>query len=371
MQDSWQQLKSGQYFMTKDTEEFSQFTEPVTCREYTLPRDEKSSAPKGWIWGNTNMGPVLEVTTSYLQGKNGVEIRIESEIKDNSHSWVRISHGLNELVTGLIDKAAQRLKQNHEDLPLLAHLQELYLSVKDLGLILSQQLVRLSPTQYQNDWVLFFFMVIYLEKKMERSNSGDWKMIFGTNLSTLNIGLMICGRVEWQEVEATRKDFNIVLTRQDKKFFALQGHSGRNPICESGCAYHAWYHRFLDKHVDEGATRCCIWEQCSRLLCTFYGNLDLEFPALSRQTWRNLQHGLRLHVPGFYSKRTVNIRDVLIADYLVAEVWCDRMTVVMRRWHELCWNRVGIPSLSLAFFVGIPVVCLSPLHSVERTHICT
>ena len=31
----------GQYFMTKDTEEFSQSTEPVTCREYTLPRDEK------------------------------------------------------------------------------------------------------------------------------------------------------------------------------------------------------------------------------------------------------------------------------------------------------------------------------------------
>ena len=27
----------GQYFMTKDTEEFSQFAEPVTCREYTLP----------------------------------------------------------------------------------------------------------------------------------------------------------------------------------------------------------------------------------------------------------------------------------------------------------------------------------------------
>ena len=27
--------------MTKDTGEFSQFTEPVTSREYTLPRDEK------------------------------------------------------------------------------------------------------------------------------------------------------------------------------------------------------------------------------------------------------------------------------------------------------------------------------------------
>ena len=59
----------GQYFMTKDTEEFSQFTESVAWREYTFPRDEKSSDPKGWIRGNTKIGPVLEVSTSYLQGK--------------------------------------------------------------------------------------------------------------------------------------------------------------------------------------------------------------------------------------------------------------------------------------------------------------
>ena len=75
-----------QYVMTKHTDKFSQFAEPVTCREYTLPRVEKSSDPKGWIRGNTKIGPVLEVTTSYLQGKYGVEIRIESVNKDNSHS---------------------------------------------------------------------------------------------------------------------------------------------------------------------------------------------------------------------------------------------------------------------------------------------
>ena len=34
----------------------------------------------------------------------GVEIRIESVKKDDSHSWVRISHGLNKLVADLIDK---------------------------------------------------------------------------------------------------------------------------------------------------------------------------------------------------------------------------------------------------------------------------
>ena len=61
----------GQYFMTKDTEEFSQLTDSVVCREYTLPRNESLSDPTGWIRGNTKIGPVLEVTTSYLQGRSG------------------------------------------------------------------------------------------------------------------------------------------------------------------------------------------------------------------------------------------------------------------------------------------------------------
>ena len=86
-------VEIGQYFMTKDTAEFSQFTDAVACREYTLPRDEETSEPKGWIRGNTQIGPVLDVTTCCLQGKYGVEIRILSMNKDNSLSWVRISHG--------------------------------------------------------------------------------------------------------------------------------------------------------------------------------------------------------------------------------------------------------------------------------------
>ena len=90
--------------MTKDTEEFSQFTNAVAYRQYTLPRDEDSSEPKGWIRENTKIRPVLEVTISYLQGKYGVEIRIESVNKENSHSWVRISHGVNKLVTNLNNK---------------------------------------------------------------------------------------------------------------------------------------------------------------------------------------------------------------------------------------------------------------------------
>ena len=90
--------------MIKHTDEFSQFAAPVTCREYTLPRDDKSTDPKGWIQGNTKIGPVWEVTTCDLQGEYGMEIRLESKNKDNSDSWVRVSHALKKLVTDLNNK---------------------------------------------------------------------------------------------------------------------------------------------------------------------------------------------------------------------------------------------------------------------------
>ena len=93
-------VEIGQYFMTKDTAEFSQF-HAVACREYTLPREEEASQPKGWILGNTNIGPVLEVATCCLYGKYGVEIRISSVNRDNTHSWVRISHGSKKFVMNL------------------------------------------------------------------------------------------------------------------------------------------------------------------------------------------------------------------------------------------------------------------------------
>ena len=85
-------VEIGQYFMTEDTEE--QFFAKA-CREDTLPRSDESSQPKGWIQGNRRIGPVLEITTSYLYGKHGIEMRIWSLSKDNSQSRVRISHGSN------------------------------------------------------------------------------------------------------------------------------------------------------------------------------------------------------------------------------------------------------------------------------------
>ena len=87
-------VEVGQYFMTKDTGDFGQFRS-VACREHTLHRDDESSQPRGWIQGNMRIGLVLEVTTSYMIGKLGIEIRIWSLSQENSQSSIRISCGTN------------------------------------------------------------------------------------------------------------------------------------------------------------------------------------------------------------------------------------------------------------------------------------
>ena len=172
----------GQYFMTKDTEEFSQFTEPVTCREYTLPRDEKSSDPKGWIRGIPKFGPYWK--------SQPVACKVKMEWKLELNLWTKtiLTRGLEFLMTWtswsrtwsttksttttsrrplrrsrtnsrwkrmyLHSQSDQRLKQNHEDLLLLAHLQELHPSGKESGLMLSQELIRISLSQCEkkNDY---------------------------------------------------------------------------------------------------------------------------------------------------------------------------------------------------------------------------
>ena len=83
-------VEVGQYFMTEDTEEFSQFTDAVACREYISPEMKKHLNRKVGSEGTPKLGPYWKLQPCWLQGKYGVEIRIMSMNKDNSHSWVRI-----------------------------------------------------------------------------------------------------------------------------------------------------------------------------------------------------------------------------------------------------------------------------------------
>ena len=103
-----------------------------------------------------------------MEIKNGI-----CKQRQNSHSWVRISHGLNKLVTDLSNNkendnneqetsemqfedftlktkvlaSASRSKAKakpRKDVFLHGHLQELYLSGKELGLMLSPKIIRPS-----------------------------------------------------------------------------------------------------------------------------------------------------------------------------------------------------------------------------------
>ena len=73
-------------------------------REYTLLRSDQSSQVKGWIHGNTKIGPVLDVMVCYHQGRYGIEIMIGSLFGDKTCSWVRIVNGINKYVTEMSEE---------------------------------------------------------------------------------------------------------------------------------------------------------------------------------------------------------------------------------------------------------------------------
>ena len=183
----------GQYFMTKHIDEFSQFTESVACREYTLPRDEKSSDPKGWIRGNTKIGPILEVTTSYPQGKHGVEIRSESVTKDDSHSWVRISHGLNKLVT---DSSNKEDDDNE---------QETSTTKTEVFSFASRSKAKAKPRRSSTSCSTSRTVHICERKWIDIEPGAQFDQAHPVAKKT-------------KEAEETRKDFSIVVIHQDKKF---------------------------------------------------------------------------------------------------------------------------------------------------------
>ena len=101
----------------------------------TLFRSDESSQPKGWIQGNTRIGPVLEITTSYLYGRHGIEIRIWSLRKDNSQSWVRISHGSNKFV----------IVSNYNDTEILADPQEDQKSQTSVKVVAARSKAKAKP----------------------------------------------------------------------------------------------------------------------------------------------------------------------------------------------------------------------------------
>ena len=104
-------MGKGQFFITLDEDGPDDMK--TSCREYTLTRNEETSRVRGWIRGNTKIGPVLDEKVCYHQGCCGVEIKIGSFVRDRrTVSWVRIVNGINKYVTATSEEVSVASVEN-------------------------------------------------------------------------------------------------------------------------------------------------------------------------------------------------------------------------------------------------------------------
>ena len=108
-------VEVGQYFMTKDSGDFlDNFVQWLVANTLFSETTNHHNQKEGFK-ETREFGLVLEVTTSYMYGKHGIEIRIWSVGQDNSHSWVRISYGTNMYVIDSNHNNTETPADPHED----------------------------------------------------------------------------------------------------------------------------------------------------------------------------------------------------------------------------------------------------------------
>ena len=93
-----------EYLLAKDNSSLHLMKKDLTIsknhvEKYALLRHEETSRVRGWIRGNTMIGPVLDVKVCIHQGRYRVEIMLESLFRDRTVSWVRIVNGISKFVT--------------------------------------------------------------------------------------------------------------------------------------------------------------------------------------------------------------------------------------------------------------------------------
>ena len=159
----------------------------------------------------------MEVTTSYLYGKHGIEIRILSVSKDSSHSWVRISHGSNKFVVDSNNNTevpadlpeeqtskssakvfaarskakAKPQKREPVDLPSTIPMNER----KWIDMEPEEPSLSLRTRSRRKSSIFLDTVKQYNEKMMEQFNSGESRIFFKIHFHELPIGRMIVGNL--------------------------------------------------------------------------------------------------------------------------------------------------------------------------------
>ena len=232
-------VEVGQYFVTKDTGNLRQFRS-VTCREYTLPRDDPASEAKGWIQGNMRIWLVLEVTTSFQHFKYGIEIRIWSVNQDNFQSWVKISYGTIKYVVDSIQDNTEIPADPQEEQVPQTSIKVVAVRSKAKAKPQPRVLVGTTATipMHERRWIdiesseqnLASFdlskKVINLlrhksGKTMEQLNSTKSNSIFEIIIHKYKFGLMIVGKLVSQQEEVRKEGISIALMILEEFFTSV------------------------------------------------------------------------------------------------------------------------------------------------------
>ena len=249
------------------------------------------------------------VQPATCKGKYGVEIRIESVNKDNSHSWVRIYHGLNKLVTDLSNKEYDDNEQETSE----TKTEEVALKTNALAFA-SRSKAKAKPRRPTSAWSSARTVPI-CERIWIDVEPGTYSHIaypVSKRLSTLlrhgHLPREEDGAIEfWRLQDYLRNEFMHSQHWSDemwkskmaggggnkKKFQyctdpsgqeildlrALQGHSGRNPIdpelqdnvlipndffeyvYPASCTIHAWSMETTSRRSFLGRHQPCYWER--------------------------------------------------------------------------------------------------------------
>ena len=194
------------YFTTLDDAELDKLG--GSCREYTVPRDIAASTVRGWIRGNTKIGPAWRWQSVIIKAVAGIEITIESLFGDGTSSWVVIVNGTNKYVTELTEEtqddhidyvgectgkpvAKARPKQTSmattsSSTATLPH--HLRVWIEGGTRSVRQELFRSVKKKRKSG--CFDTILQHPEKKTEQSNSEFWHRCFVQNLRLLTLSYL-------------------------------------------------------------------------------------------------------------------------------------------------------------------------------------
>ena len=150
-----------------------------------------------------------------------MEIRIESVNKDNSHSWVRISHGLNNLVTDLMDKECDDNEQETSETKteVFAFASRSKAKAKPSRSSITCSSSRTVPI-LERTWIDFepgaqsdqpypvakrLTTLRHGQSSREEDRAIEFWRLKDDLRNKFEYSLMMYGRARWQEAEATRK----------------------------------------------------------------------------------------------------------------------------------------------------------------------